>query len=628
MAALDDQPDLSAWTPDPELAYVDPAPDTAGKALEPNTLASALYESGLALKAAGQPAAAFKAISLAGRDPSGPIEAVLEAGNMLALARRFDEAIRWFALAARRAPQDPAPPYTLGSLFSELGREADAFRCFSRALQLDSGHTKSLRSLAVLYARRRRFDEAKTLLSRWETIAPRDPDPLVVASEILMEQGRLEPALDKARRAVALCSTAQTHLQLALILTKRDQHEEALREFARARDLDPALPRIRIETANGLRGLGRFAEARAELESVLVTDPNNASALLSLAEIHRFAPDDPLIARLEQLASTPKSMQDKISYHFVLGKAYDDIREPEAAIRQFHSAQELLRSFSAYDDMGTLKEVRRLADIFCHQTMQRLAGAGARSKMPIFILGMPRSGSTLVEQILSSHSDVAPGGEMNRFPRATYAAQSNLPPGPANYLSDLTPADITAIGKEYLAQLEPWSNGKPHVTDKLVSNVLLAGLIHLALPEAKIIHTIRDPLDTCFSIYSRYFGGVPYAQNLTWLGHFYALQSTLVQHWREVLPQGVMIDVRYEDVIADVEKEARRILAHCGLEWDERCLKFYEHKRTVQTASATQVRQPIYKSSIGRHVPYLPYLEPLITALQDPAYNTLRPAQK
>ena len=262
---------------------------------------------------------------------------------------------------------------------------------------------------------------------------------------------------------------------------------------------------------------------------------------------------------------------------------------------------------------------------FTPELIAEKSGGGDPSSMPIFVIGMPRSGTTLVEQIIASHPQVHGAGELKTFNDVVLTVHG--PDGKTIPYPDFVPAlaagPLKQIGSRYLAlvrDLVSRSDGEkkdaPYVTDKMPSNYYFAGLIHLALPNAKIIHTMRDPVDTCISCFSKLFAG---EQNHTYdlgeLGRYYKRYQQLMAHWRRVLPPGRIFDVRYEDVVADVEGEARRIIAHCGLPWDDRCLAFHETRRPIRTASATQVRQPIYKSAVGRWRVYEQQLGPLLIAL-------------
>jgi hypothetical protein len=231
---------------------------------------------------------------------------------------------------------------------------------------------------------------------------------------------------------------------------------------------------------------------------------------------------------------------------------------------------------------------------------------------------MPRSGTTLVEQILASHPLVHGAGELEELNQIVLdhrnaAGQTIRYP---DFVPELSRSDLTGIGERYLTAVRRRAPEGERMTDKMPSNFFFVGLIHLALPNAKVIHTIRDPLDTCISCFSKLFThGQHFSYDLGELGRYYKRYERLMAHWRRVLPPGKVLDVRYEDVVADLETQARRILAYCELPWDDRCLSFHETDRPVRTASVTQVRQPIYKSAVGRWREYEEFLGPLLEAL-------------
>jgi hypothetical protein len=279
----------------------------------------------------------------------------------------------------------------------------------------------------------------------------------------------------------------------------------------------------------------------------------------------------------------------------------------------------LKRGQIEYDEAVTLGKLARSRAVFTPELIGRLHGLGDPSPQPVFIVGMPRSGTTLVEQILASHPMVHGAGElktMNDVVLTVRGPDGNTIPYP-EFVPSLDPAALKAIGARYVALLRELAPQGERVTDKMPSNYYFVGLIHLALPNARIIHTMRDPVDTCISCFSKLFTA---EQNHTYdlgeLGRYYRRYERLMAHWRRVLPAGRMLDVRYEDVVADLESQARRIIDYCGLPWDDRCLSFHQTDRPVRTASATQVRQPIYSSAVGRWKVYEKFLGPLLDELK------------
>jgi hypothetical protein len=245
-----------------------------------------------------------------------------------------------------------------------------------------------------------------------------------------------------------------------------------------------------------------------------------------------------------------------------------------------------------------------------------LAGAVAddeSSDLPVFVIGMPRSGTTLVEQILASHPDIHGAGELGTMGRLAAAIK---PPGFPAAVCGLDAADRAAIGRRYLDRVRPLAAGRSRVVDKMPGNFVFAGLIRLALPRARIIHCRRDPVDTCLSCYQRLFlGEQGFTYDLGELGRFYRSYLRLMAHWRQMMPPDRFIEVDYEEVVDDVEGQARRLIDFCGLEWNESCLEFHRNERQVRTASVNQVRQPIYRGSVGRWRRHEAHLGPLLAAL-------------
>jgi Sulfotransferase family len=252
----------------------------------------------------------------------------------------------------------------------------------------------------------------------------------------------------------------------------------------------------------------------------------------------------------------------------------------------------------------------------------RNGGFGNRSPLPVFIVGMPRSGSTLVEQILASHSRVFGGGERSDLTAAMKSIGVDIAaPSFPESVAGLTGAQLARLGADYVDRLQAAARSlgiatAERITDKMPANSCFVGLIHLALPNARIIHTRRDPIDTCLSCFAKLFGAEqPFAYDLGELGRYHRACDALMEHWRRVLPPEVVLDVQYEELVANFEPQARRIVAHCGLDWDDACLSFHKTERVVRTASVTQVRQPIYRTSIGRWRPADDVLRPLLDAL-------------
>jgi hypothetical protein len=360
---------------------------------------------------------------------------------------------------------------------------------------------------------------------------------------------------------------------------------------------------------------------RRTLETLIRVEPRRARAHFHLVRLKRMTRDDPQLGVLERLARERNAMGEKeaVDVSFALGKAYDDIGDYERAFARFAEGNAQKRAGLVYDEAKTFAHLQMIAKAFTTDAIDARRGLGDATAAPIFIFGMPRSGSTLIEQILSRHPDVSARGEIDAFEMAAADAVDadgrhlSLP----EMFSRLPPGQLQAIGRRYVERMTAAGEDAKRTTDKKPSNFLFAGLIHLALPGARLIHTRRDAIDTCWSCFSQRFAdvGMPSAYDLGELGRFYCAYDSLMEHWRRVLPEGAILTVDYEDVVADLEGQTRRILAHCGLEWNDACLEFHKSRRQVRTASAGQVNQPLYNNAVGRGRNYERFLAPLINEL-------------
>jgi tetratricopeptide (TPR) repeat protein len=409
---------------------------------------------------------------------------------------------------------------------------------------------------------------------------------------------------------------------IVILLHKLGRFEESIAQCDRTLAINPGDAQTHNNRGVGLLALGRIAAAGEAFERAVALAPRRAEFHFNLATVRRFTAGDRRLDGLEALATDLAALpdNDRVAVHFALGRAYGDLGEHARSFRHLIAGNALKRRQIQYDEAAHLDLFARIAQVFTPGLMARKRGGGDPSDVPVLIVGLPRSGTTLIEQILASHSRVHGAGELDEF----RAAAASIPRPNGMRLLDHLPAisgeELRAIGADYVRRLRRRSAGTARIVDKMPSNFAFAGLAHLALPKARIIHARRDPVDTCLSCFSLLFASEhPYAYDLGELGRYYRSYQALMAHWRRVLPDGVMLEVRYEDVVDDLEGQGRRILAHCGLEWEDACLAFHETRRPVQTASAMQVRQPIYRTSVGRWHAYKDLLTPLLRELGRPA---------
>ncbi|HEY4919005.1 MAG TPA: sulfotransferase [Xanthobacteraceae bacterium] len=545
-------------------------------------------------------------------------------------AGRPDQAVTIYRRIIEREPDLPEVHGNLGSALVALGRLSEAVASCQRAIELDPDKPKVWCQWGAALAGLGRLAEAEEKLRRAILL---DRDFAAAHCQLgntLRQSGRLDAAEDMLRRAVALDpNSAEAHAGLGDVLLDRGQSLKAAAAFGRAVALKPDFAGAYNNLSLALKEAGRLVEAGHAAEAAIRLAPKRAAYYANLAEVRTFTHDDPHVAALEALTkeslTQEASAQDaslvaeeRAHLHFALAKAYEDIDRPDDAFAQLLAGNALKRRAIVYDEAATLARMERTRRLFTPELIAARRGCGVATRLPVFILGMPRSGTTLVEQILASHPRVCGAGEVKLFDQALGAVR-DLAPGAAaggatypDMIADMQPEHFRLLGAIYaeqLAQLEP---GALRIIDKMPQNFIYAGLIHLALPHAAIIHVVRDPIDTCVSCFAKLFvEGQAYSYDLTELGRYYARYRDLMAHWRRVLPPARMLDVRYEDVVADLEGAARRIVAHCGLAWDARCLDFHRTERTVRTASAAQVRRPIYAHSVARWRKYERFLAPL-----------------
>ncbi|HEY1784249.1 MAG TPA: sulfotransferase [Pirellulales bacterium] len=437
---------------------------------------------------------------------------------------------------------------------------------------------------------------------------------------VLVGQRQLDEARVQYERATELNPALfQAFNNLANVLTEQGQLDEAVTRYEQALALKPDLAEAHKSLGNTLAQQGQLERAAAHYRQALVLNPNYAEAQYDHADLKTFHSGDVDLAALEAFAQTDGLPPGKMLYiHFALAKALEDVGDYERAFDHWSKGNAIKRREVEYNEAVQQGTFRLIADAFDAALLDRFRDVGDPSPVPIFVLGMPRSGSTLVEQILASHPQVQAAGELTTLDRLVRAVQDDAgrPMRFPAWVWEVDADTLRQIGEAYLASLPPLADGKQRITDKLPGNFNRVGLIRLILPNARIIHTTRDPVDTCVSCFARLFTtGNTFSYDLGELGRYCRGYHNLMAHWRSVLPAGAMLEVAYEDVVENLEEQARRLIDYCGLPWDDRCLNFHENSRPITTASNVQVRRPIYRSSLARWRRYEAFLGPLLAEL-------------
>lgn len=534
--------------------------------------------------------------------------ACYQRGNELFNAGRMQEAADSYQQALGIEPLRAATHYNLANALSRLGRTDEALDAYERALELRPQYPRALNNLGSALHRLGRLEEAIRAYRKALALEPDEADACNNLANALKDIGSLDEALSLYDRAISL---------------SRGGGDRAV-----SKGIPGGGDRLLANKALLLMQMGDTVGASEAARAALAANPDSVPAWHIQSLLKTFTRDDPDLATLERLLARADELgmpvEERIRLHMTLGKAWLDAGEDERAFACLHEGNRLKRAMVHYDARLTGERITALANTFTRELLQRFSGtsAGDPSEAPVFVVGMPRSGTSLVEQILASHPDVHGAGELGvlrQLVPGVSALESDVcPPRYPEALARYSPADLARLGVEYVGRVcDPYPH-KKRVVDKMPVNFLYAGLIHLILPNARIIHCCRDPVDTCLSCYMRTFtGDVGFSYDLSELGEYYRHYSSLMNHWRTLLPAERFLEVRYEDIVSNLEGEARRMVEFCGLPWDAACLSFHRTDRVVRTASATEVRRPIYRTSIGRWRPYARHLEPLLTALAE-----------
>jgi tetratricopeptide (TPR) repeat protein len=549
----------------------------------------------------------------------GFAEAHSNLGYTLQSLGRTEQALAHCQKALAINPDYAEARNNLGSALAALGRHEEAIAHYQAAIALRPSYAEAHRSLANALGVLERYEEAAAHYEKVLAFLPNDAAAGIALGNTLHRLDRTGEAIAQYEKVLAASpSHAEAHTSLGNTVHRLGRSQEAIEHFRRALAIDPSDPGIHSSLGGALVALGRSTEASEAFEKAIALAPRKVGFFWNLASVRRFSADDHYFAAMQELAQDIDALdsEEQIDLHFALGKAFADMGDRKRSFAHLVRGNTLKRQQVNYDEEKALQRLERIRGVFTAEMLRDKKGLGDPSAAPIFIVGMPRSGTTLIEQILASHPKVFGAGELREM--ANLAGHIGGAEGAAfpEAVPGLSREDLRQIGEQYVQAVTRLAPSAERITDKMPGNFSLAGLIHLALPNARIIHACRDARDTAFSSFSLLFSGtLEFTYDLAELGRYYRAYLKLMAHWREVLPEGIMLEVQYEDVVGDLESQARRIIAHCGLEWDDACLSFYKTERSVRTASATQVRQPIYHSSIGRWRLHEEELGPLLREL-------------
>ena len=475
------------------------------------------------------------------------------------------------------ASGDATSLYNQGVVLRDQGRLEEAEAAFRQALELEPRHVFALNNLGIVLQRLGRPIEAEAALRQAVTVKP---------------------------------GHARAHVNLGNVLLDLGRTAEAIASLERACALDPGNPKAAYNLGIALQYAGRLDASVNALRRSVALKPDYADAHYALAR--QGAAD----AAGLQAALAGAEVEDRPALLFALANTLERQGDDDGGFAALTQANLLHRAGLDFDIGAAEAFLASIGETFDSRLFGRLRDAGDPSTRHIFIIGMPRSGTTLVEQIVSAHPEVEGLGEIDTLGRLVGGVGPSDGAAFPAWAADLSSADCRALGQRYLARLPP-TPGKDRVTDKAIANLQYVGLIDLILPRAPIIHVRRDPRDVGLSCYfTRFSTGLEYAYDLVEFARYWCAYDALMAHWREVLPEHRMLEIAYEDLVLDLEGVARRLIGHCGLTWDSACLDFHTSGRTVKTASAAQVRRPVHSNSVGRWRRFEGGLRPLLEALK------------
>lgn len=451
-------------------------------------------------------------------------------------------------------------------------------------------------------------------------LEPHDTDAVLQRAICLGKLGRT-PELQAALETLGSSdlSTPWQHSALGLLYTQLERREAAVACYRRAAELEPARGKHHYNIAALERSLGKLESAEQHFDKAIELDPQDFEAIKVRSELRAQTPERNHVGALEcMLQEGIADVRGEIQVCYALAKELEDLGQPHASFGYLSRGARQRRRLMRYN---VQRDIDTMAAIEAAFPAGRFTGppAGSDNGEAIFVVGMPRTGTTLVERILASHSEVYAAGELGNF-AAALMQQLPTKAGKARSRDDLVrmsaSADFEALGDAYVKSTRPFTGKTPRFIDKLPLNFLYVGLIHLALPNATIINLSRHPLDTCYAVFKQLFvDAYPFSYDLEELGRYFAAYRRLMRHWNTVLP-GTICTVEYERLVAEFEPEVRRLLEHCGLPFENACLRFHENRSASTTASTVQVRQPVYRTSVGRWQQYRDELAPLIATLE------------
>jgi tetratricopeptide (TPR) repeat protein len=524
------------------------------------------------------------------------------------------------ALQVARLASLPTPVVTASGMMVE-GDLHGAERVTRHFLQTHGDHIEAMRLLAQIGVKLDVLDDAEFLLESVLVFAPDYHAARYDYAVVLSQRHKHARALEEAQK---LCRIEPENRAFRIVYANAcvglGNHDEAVRMFRELVAEDPQKADLHLSIAHALKTLGRQQEAIESYQAAAAVLPSFGDAYWSLANLKTYRFTDDEIARMRtQEAANATALVDRYHLCFALGKALEDRAEYEESFGYYERGNAFKKSESRYTASSLERSLRLQAFVCTREFFAARQGVGCDRPDPIFIVGLPRAGSTLLEQILASHSQVDGTMELADIPqlvqRLAGRERNDAKPRYPAVLTELGAEQLKRFGEKFIADTQVYRKGKPFFIDKMPNNFRHIGLIHLILPNAKIIDVRRDAMACCFSNFKQLFAsGQEFTYSLEDIGRYYHSYIELMEHWDAVLP-GKILRVHHEDVVEDLDGNVRRILAFCGLEFEPACIEFYKTERAVRTASSEQVRQPIFREGLDQWRNFEPYLGALKAAL-------------
>ncbi len=548
-------------------------------------------------------------------------DTLINLGTTLHESGNIDEAVTYYQKALKFKPDCANTHGNLGVALQKLGNLDGAVASYRNALAIEPNNAEVYFKLGNVLRETGKLDDAVVCYNKAIEIKLDFFNAHNNLGRTLRIQGKPGDAAISFRNALAINpGYAEAHNNLGNALLDLGELDEAIQSFTSAIAIKQDFPEAYNNLSIAYQEAGRMDEAIESYRQALIIKPGFAEAHRQLAAIKKFHEYDADIQSMEKAYIRPDYAEEqRMHLAFGLGKAFEDLRQYDKAFNYYLTGNSIKRNSFNYSIEPIAKTIENLKVLFTAELFDRQNIAGSSDRTPIFVLGMPRSGTTLVEQILASHPDVYGAGELYHLEQVVNSRFAHISNSDFNKILDQSGAsDFASAGEDYVRLIRGRIGDAKFVTDKMPYNFQLIGMIRLMLPNAKVIHCCRSARDTCLSIFKNYFteDGIYYAYDLSELGQYHNLYRDLMAHWHRVLPDFVY-DIHYEDLVADQEAQSRALLKHCGLEWDSACLEFYNTNRPVNTASAAQVRNPMYKDSVQLWKRYEDRLTPLFDALTD-----------